>query len=67
MGDNRLETRVLPLTVIQWKELIPACIGAFQKNLCEQFFMLDDTVPIHDAGCRHLKNKRFSKHAQVVS
>ena len=40
-------------------------MGAFQKNLCEQFFMLEDTLPIHDIGYRHL-NERCSKHAQVA-
>jgi hypothetical protein len=40
-------------------------MGAFQTNLCEQFFMLEDTLPIHDIGYRNL-NERFSKHAQVT-
>ena len=64
---NRLETTVLPLTIIQGKKFIPARICAFQKDLCEQFFMLDDTVPIRDVSYRHLKNEMFSKHAQVVT
>ena len=63
---NRLETTVVPLTIISGEDLIPAGMGAVQQRLCEQFFMLQDTLPIHDVDYRHLANERISKHTQVA-